>query len=69
MSKLRRCPSDKRDTSLNFHRSNMDTPYPKGLVDRTRAFRCSRQQGMGTPKPLGDVSHNLYGIHRVAPEM
>ena len=23
---------------------------------------------MGTPKPLGGMSHNLYGIHCVAPE-
>ena len=46
----------------------MNTPDLKCLTHGTRAFRCNRHQRMGTPKPLGDVSHNLYGIHRVAPE-
>ena len=68
MSMLQRFPHDKMDNSTNFCRSNMDTPYPECLADGTQAFRSIRHQRMGNPKSLGDMSHNLYGINRVAPE-
>ena len=68
MSRLWRCPHDKPNTSLNCRRSNMNTPDLKFLADGARAFRYNRHQRMGATKPMGDVSLNLYGIHRVALE-